>query len=83
MDSGVMGSGQPERRSHLFTVRLWQEELSDGQLEWRGKVQLLGENQVRYFRDWAALIPLLLSMLRNAGRAAAETQSDSQENGIK
>lgn len=78
-----MDNGQPERRSHLFTVRLWQEELSDGQLEWRGKVQLLGENQVRYFRDWAALIPLLLSMLRNAGRGADTVQSDGHDGAVR
>ena len=50
-------------RSHLFTVRVWKEEVSNGQIEWRGKVQLLNSGDVRYFRDWAALVPLLLTML--------------------
>lgn len=25
--------------SHLFTIRIWQEDLGQGQFEWRGKVQ--------------------------------------------
>ena len=50
-------------RSHLFTVRVWEEEIGTDQTEWRGKVQLLSNGDVRYFRDWAALVPLLLTML--------------------
>jgi hypothetical protein len=50
-------------RSHLFTVRVWQEEIGTDQTEWRGKVQLLTSGDVRYFRGWATLVPLLLTML--------------------
>ncbi len=50
-------------RSHLFTVRVWKEEMGTDQIEWRGKVQLLASGDVRYFRGWAALVPLLLTML--------------------
>jgi hypothetical protein len=50
-------------RSHLFTVRVWKEEIGADWTEWRGKVQLLTSGDVRYFREWAALIPLLLTML--------------------
>jgi hypothetical protein len=50
-------------RSYLFTVRLWQEEVGVEQREWRGKVQLLSSGEVRYFRSWEALAPLLLAML--------------------
>jgi hypothetical protein len=59
-------------RSHLFTVRVWKEEVSNGQIEWRGKVQLVNSGDVRYFRDWAALVPLLLTML-------SESQPDIQQ----
>ena len=41
--------------SHLFTVRLWQEELGNGQTEVRGKVQHVSSGEVRYFRDWPML----------------------------
>lgn len=50
-------------RSHLFTVRVWEEAITSEQNEWRGKVQLLTNGDVGYFRDWSALIPLLLKML--------------------
>jgi hypothetical protein len=50
-------------RSHLFTVRMWQEEIGHDQTEWRGKVQLITDGNVRYFRGWEALVPLLLTML--------------------
>jgi hypothetical protein len=50
-------------RTHLFTVRVWEEEIGADQTEWRGKVQLVTSGEVRYFREWAALVPLLLTML--------------------
>ena len=50
-------------RSHLFTVRVWKEEVSNGQIEWRGKVQLITNGNVRYFRGWEGLVPLLITML--------------------
>ena len=59
-------------RSRLFTVRVWEEQIGADQVEWRGKVQLLTSGEVRYFRGWAALVPLLLTML-------AESQSDAEE----
>ncbi len=49
--------------SHLVTVRVWQEELGDGQKEWRGKVQHVHTGEVRYFREWPALVAALLKML--------------------
>jgi hypothetical protein len=67
-----MDTSNVHPRSHLFTVRVWEEEIGAGQTEWRGKVQLLTSGEVRYFRGWAALVPLLLTML-------AESQSDAQE----
>jgi hypothetical protein len=67
-----MDTPDVQPRSHLFTVRVWEEQIGADQTEWRGKVQLLTSGEVRYFRGWAALVPLLLTML-------AESQSDSQE----
>jgi len=51
-------------RSHLFTVRLWLEDLGEGRAEWRGKVQHVTSGEVRYFRDWATLIAALQEMLK-------------------
>ena len=58
MDRFLQGS-----HSYLFTVRVWQEEMSADQTEWRGRVQLMSSGEVRYFREWAALAPLLLAMV--------------------
>lgn len=58
----------PTRETRLFTLRMWQEETDDGQLEWRGKVQALPEGEAYYFRDWPALVAHLQAML-DAGRA--------------
>ena len=49
--------------SHLFTVRVWEEEIGTHRTEWRGKVQLFTNGEVRYFRQWTRLLPLLLAML--------------------
>lgn len=49
--------------SHLFTVRIWEEEMGPEQTELRGKVQLLTTGETRYFREWAQLVPLLRMML--------------------
>ena len=50
-------------QSHFFTVRVWQEELGNGQSEWRGKVQHVQSGEVRYFREWSTLVAALLKML--------------------
>ena len=53
-----------ERRSELFTVRLWREELGDNQAEWRGKVQHVQKGEAFYFRGWSMLIAALRKMLQ-------------------
>ena len=59
------------RTTHLFTVRMWQEEANEGQgqPEWRGKVQALPEGEAHYFRDWPSLVAHLQAML-DAGSVA-------------
>jgi hypothetical protein len=58
-----MDKSHAQARSHLFTIRVWEEKLGPEQTEWRGKVQVFPSGEVRYFRDWATLAPLLLTML--------------------
>lgn len=48
------------RKSHLFMVRVWLEDLGDGKTEWRGQVKHVLSGEVRYFREW----PMLLAYLR-------------------
>ena len=49
--------------SQLFTVRVWREDLGDGRIEWRGKVQHTTSGEARYFRDWPMLIAYIQEML--------------------
>jgi hypothetical protein len=44
-------------------VRLWPEELGNGQVEWRGSVQHVTSGQQRYFREWPALVAAVQEML--------------------
>ena len=49
--------------SHLFTIRVWQEEIAADESEWRGRIQIFPNGDVHYFREWNTLLPLLLTML--------------------
>ena len=51
-----MNRKQPRPSSHLFTVRLWAEQLGSGQTEIRGKVQHVLSGETYYFRHWSALL---------------------------
>lgn len=55
-------SGQ-KHPSHLFTIRLWLEELGEAGCEWRGKAQHVKSGQVRYFAQLGTLAGLLAEML--------------------
>jgi len=50
---------------HLFLLRLWREELAQGQGEWRGQMTSLANGEVRYFRSPETLYKILLTMLSN------------------
>jgi hypothetical protein len=62
-----MDNAQPPARTHLFTVRVWLEELGAGQTEWRGEVRDVVSGEVRYFRDWPALVAVVQAMLPQQG----------------
>lgn len=49
--------------AQLFMLRIWPEDLGEGRVEWRGKVQHVANGEVRYFRNWPALIVCLQEML--------------------
>jgi hypothetical protein len=53
----------PAQASQLFTLRLWPEDLGDGQTDWRVKVQHVNSGEVRYFRDWSTLEAFLEALL--------------------
>jgi hypothetical protein len=50
-----MADDRPGLASHLFTLRLWVEELGDGETEWRGEVRYVPSGAIYYFRRWDQL----------------------------
>lgn len=54
---------EPPRRTHLFTLRVWSEEVGEQQREWRGRVQHLPGGEVRYVRGLSALVATLSELL--------------------
>jgi len=61
MDAG--DSGREQVRSHLFMLRLWDEEVGPGQSEWRAKVKRIANGETRYLRQWDSLLDILLAMI--------------------
>ena len=59
----------PSLTSHLFTVRIWREELGDGRVEWRGKVQYALSGEARYFREWTELIAFVREQVGDTDQA--------------
>ena len=59
-------AGRPAHSSHLFMLRLWPEDLGDGQIDWRGSVQHVNSGETRYFRDWPALEAFVEGLLRSS-----------------
>jgi hypothetical protein len=62
----VPNDPSPFYASQLFTVRVWIEEHQDGRKEWRGKVQHVASGNVRYFRDWTALVTYMQQKLADS-----------------
>jgi hypothetical protein len=65
-----MDTAHPPAHSHLFTLRVWREDLGQGQSEWRGEVHDVVSGDRRYFRDWSTLPALVQAMLPKQGDAA-------------
>jgi hypothetical protein len=52
-----------EKRSQLFTIRVWPEEIAPGTSEWRGKIQRVASGETLYFHDWDTMLAFLLDTL--------------------
>ena len=66
-----MDAGRQQHQSHLFTLRVWLEDLGDGRAEWRGQLQHVLSGETHYFRQWETLVALLLAMLPSPGTDSA------------
>jgi hypothetical protein len=60
-----------EPRSHLFTVRLWKEEVAGGS-EYRGRAQDVVSGAFRNFRTWPDLAAFMLERMENDERGQME-----------
>ncbi|MEZ4663272.1 MAG: hypothetical protein R2911_37480 [Caldilineaceae bacterium] len=63
--------------THLFTIRVWQEEVERGVFEWRGSVRYGLDGQVAYFAgrdslDDVALTALITRMIGQRDETSAE-----------
>lgn len=56
-----------ERKTFLFTLRVWAEPVEENQVEWRGKLQRLPDGEAQYFRCWSGLVKNLETILDSAG----------------
>ncbi len=52
--------------TQVFILRIWYEDMGEGQFEWRASVKHSRDGGVRYFRDWQALSTYLQEKLRNS-----------------
>jgi hypothetical protein len=58
-----MAHEQVHGETHLFTLRLWREDLGAEQSEWRGKIVHVRSGETRYVRDWATLLAFIQARL--------------------
>jgi hypothetical protein len=56
--------------THLFTIRVWAEQLEEGIHEWRGKIQNVSQNEGYYFRGWQDLVELLQTLVSDRDQEA-------------
>jgi len=56
-----------ERKTCLFTLRIWPEFQEGNQIEWRGKLQALPDGEAYYFRGLSALLDCLEASLETGG----------------
>ena len=68
----------PSLTSHLFTVRVWREELGEDRVEWRGKVQDALSGEARYFREWAELIAFVREQIKDEQSDESLTKPSGQ-----
>ncbi|MBV7338787.1 hypothetical protein KFU94_63325 [Chloroflexi bacterium TSY] len=70
------------RRTHLFTVRLWIEQIDEDCAEARGRVQHVLNGDVCYFRTWRELTTFFDRMLQELEGPYAIQGGDNDQQGI-
>lgn len=63
---------ETDRKTYFFSIRIWAEPQAGGQVEWRGKLQLLPAGEAVYFQGLAGLPAHLEALLANAAPQPSE-----------
>jgi hypothetical protein len=58
-------------------MRFWRLTDANDSVQWRAKLHHINSNEIRYFQDWAALIPLVLAMLRASNQQIILEENDA------
>jgi hypothetical protein len=69
--AGDAAHGAARPRSHLFTVRLWKQEVAGGS-EYRGSVREVISGANRNFRDWPELASFMIAQMEEDESALTE-----------
>lgn len=64
--------------NQLFNVHVWAEEIGDGQVEWRGRINSLPDGSIAYFRTWDDLVKHMQQQLGELPRQA-DTKKESHD----
>jgi len=75
---------QQHPQPHLFTLRIWEEDLGKGQAEWRGRVQNVASGDTAFFRDWPGLVSTLQRLVATSpdlGEGAVEEAHEGAHQG--
>jgi hypothetical protein len=64
-------TGIAPRHSQLFLVRMWLEDLGNGETDLRGSVQHVGSGEVRNFHDWRVMEAFVEGLLKECDNSQA------------
>jgi hypothetical protein len=64
-------------RAHLFTVRLWKQEVADGP-EYRGSVREVASGAFRNFRAWADLASFMIERMEESQNRATDRYAQDE-----
>jgi hypothetical protein len=66
-------------QSHLLLLRVWREELGNGTVEWRGRLQSLHSGETRHFRDTHTLYQALLRIIDNLDVEVSDAENREKD----
>jgi len=74
----ISGPSTWQIHSSLFTIRLWEEERSEGASELRMQVRHVLSGETRYFRNWVQLAKYLEQKLHETSQVCQPQENSSK-----